>query len=99
MKRPNVLIFCTDQQRANHIGCAERSPLQTPNIDALAERGTRIAGAGSGVMLFDRQDDPYEMNNLADDPDYQNVVGEMLNEMVQQINRTEPRLPRRFSLA
>lgn len=51
------------------------------------------------VMLFDRRRDPYEMNNLAHDPDHQDVVREMLNEMVQQINRTEPRLPRRFSYA
>ena len=37
--RPNFLIFMTDQQRADHLGCMGNPVVQTPHIDALAERG------------------------------------------------------------
>ncbi|MFC6284137.1 MULTISPECIES: sulfatase family protein [Polaromonas] len=39
---PNFLIFVTDQQRADHLGCAGNPVLRTPHIDALAEQGTRF---------------------------------------------------------
>ena len=45
MNRPNILIFCTDQQRADHLGCAGQELLKTPNIDALAEEGVRFDSA------------------------------------------------------
>ncbi|MGC9349197.1 MAG: sulfatase-like hydrolase/transferase [Anaerolineae bacterium] len=38
--RPNVLIFCVDEMRADHMGCAGNPVVQTPNLDRLAERGT-----------------------------------------------------------
>ncbi len=40
--RPNFLIFMTDQQRADHLGCYGNPIVQTPNIDALAARGQRF---------------------------------------------------------
>lgn len=40
-KRPNVLLFITDQQRADHLGCYGNPVLRTPHIDTLAARGTR----------------------------------------------------------
>lgn len=49
------------------------------------------------LLLFDRKNDPYEMKNLAAEPDYKDVLVEMLAGMVMEIARTEPRLPRRFS--
>lgn len=42
-KRPNFLIFVTDQQRADHLGCYGNSVVRTPHIDALAAAGTRFA--------------------------------------------------------
>jgi arylsulfatase A-like enzyme len=45
MTRPNILIFMPDQQRADCIGCFGNSHIQTPNIDALAARGTRFENA------------------------------------------------------
>jgi arylsulfatase len=45
MPRPNILVFITDQQRADALGCAGNPVVQTPNIDALAARGTRFARA------------------------------------------------------
>ena len=39
---PNILVFCTDQQRADHLGCAGHSILQTPHLDNLAARGIRF---------------------------------------------------------
>ena len=35
-KRMNVLFFITDQQRADHLGCAGNKILKTPNLDRLA---------------------------------------------------------------
>lgn len=40
-RAPNVLLIITDQQRADHLGCAGHPLLRTPHIDALAQRGTR----------------------------------------------------------
>jgi len=38
--RPNVLIFCTDEQRGDHLGCMDNPILKTPNIDRIAREGT-----------------------------------------------------------
>ena len=42
-RRPNFLLFITDQHRADHLGCAGDPVLRTPHIDALAARGTRFS--------------------------------------------------------
>jgi arylsulfatase A-like enzyme len=39
-RRPNFLIFITDQHRADWLSCTGHPVLRTPNIDALAARGT-----------------------------------------------------------
>ena len=41
--RPNVLLIMTDQQSANAMSCAGNDELHTPNLDRLADRGTRFA--------------------------------------------------------
>lgn len=38
-KRPNILFICTDQQRADSLGCMGASWAVTPNLDKLAEQG------------------------------------------------------------
>ncbi|WGI21530.1 sulfatase-like hydrolase/transferase [Amylibacter sp. IMCC11727] len=45
MKQPNILFFMTDNQPAEALGCAGNTELKTPNIDALAKRGTRFTNA------------------------------------------------------
>src|SRR3954468_9248804 len=42
--RPNILLFITDQLRADHLGCYGNPTIRTPAIDSLAARG----------MAFDR---------------------------------------------
>jgi arylsulfatase A-like enzyme len=42
MRRPNFLFVITDQQRADHLGCAGHPVLRTPAIDAIAARGLRM---------------------------------------------------------
>ncbi|MDA1164866.1 MAG: sulfatase [Planctomycetota bacterium] len=44
-ERPNVIFFLSDDQRADFLGCAGHPILKTPNIDALATRGTRFQNA------------------------------------------------------
>ncbi|MDA3963619.1 MAG: sulfatase-like hydrolase/transferase [Planctomycetota bacterium] len=39
MKRPNVLLLYTDQQRWDSIGASGLQPCLTPNLDALAAKG------------------------------------------------------------
>ena len=40
-KRPNILLFLTDEQRADHLGCYGNSILRTPHIDGIAQSGAR----------------------------------------------------------
>jgi arylsulfatase A-like enzyme len=40
--KPSFVIFCTDQQRADSLGCAGNERARTPHIDSLAARGTRF---------------------------------------------------------
>lgn len=40
-KRPNFLFIITDQHRADHLGCYGNTIVQTPNIDGIAQKGTR----------------------------------------------------------
>lgn len=44
-QKPNVIFFLSDDQRADFLGCAGHEILKTPNIDALASRGTRFSNA------------------------------------------------------
>jgi len=37
--RPSYILFITDQQRYDHLGCNGHPVLQTPNIDAMASEG------------------------------------------------------------
>lgn len=43
--RPNVLIFMSDNQSANFVGCYGNAEVKTPSIDKLAERGARYDNA------------------------------------------------------
>jgi len=41
----NVIFIITDQQRADHLGCAGNPILKTPNLDRLASEGVRFSSA------------------------------------------------------
>jgi len=43
--RPNILLVFVDNQPATMMGCSGNSEIHTPNLDALAERGTRFSEA------------------------------------------------------
>ena len=43
MKRPNILIFYTDQQRWDALGANGNGEIRTPNLDALAARGMNFS--------------------------------------------------------
>ncbi len=44
-RRPNVIVILSDDQRAADLGVAGHPILRTPNLDALAERGTYFPNA------------------------------------------------------
>jgi len=48
------------------------------------------------IMLFDRGNDPHEMNNLASDPRYQSVIVDLFKQLLCEISRTESRRPRQI---
>lgn len=41
-QQPHFIVFITDQQRADWLGCYGHPVVKTPNIDALAAKGTRF---------------------------------------------------------
>ncbi|MEQ4567581.1 sulfatase-like hydrolase/transferase [Paenarthrobacter sp. CAP02] len=41
-EKPNILFILSDDQGAWALGCAGNSEIRTPNLDALAESGTRL---------------------------------------------------------
>src|SRR6202048_4773276 len=40
MRRPNFLVFITDQHRVDYLSCYGHPVLKTPHIDSIAARGT-----------------------------------------------------------
>ncbi|MDP6722045.1 MAG: sulfatase-like hydrolase/transferase, partial [Pirellulaceae bacterium] len=44
-ERPNIVFFFADDQTTSTLGCYGNDVVQTPNIDALARRGTRFNNA------------------------------------------------------
>lgn len=38
-KQPNIILFMTDQHRADHLGCYGNTTVKTPNIDRIAAKG------------------------------------------------------------
>ncbi|WP_343250965.1 sulfatase family protein [Diplocloster hominis] len=49
--KPNVLVFITDQQRTDQIGCLADDSLNTPNIDTIAANGTLFRHAYCNTPL------------------------------------------------
>ncbi len=45
MPRPNVLLFFTDQQRADTVGASGNSVIRTPNLDRIAREGMLFQSA------------------------------------------------------
>ncbi len=43
--QPNVLIFCTDQLRADCLGCEGHPLAVTPHINSIADGGVRFSRA------------------------------------------------------
>ena len=41
-KRPNFVLFITDQHRADHLACYGNPIVRSPHIDSIANRGTRF---------------------------------------------------------
>jgi len=44
-RKPNIVFFFTDDQTTNTLGCYGNKRVQTPNIDKLADQGTRFNNA------------------------------------------------------
>ena len=45
IKRPNILLFMSDNQPADLLGCCGNDEVQTPHLDRLAGRGVRFDNA------------------------------------------------------
>lgn len=105
MQQPNILCFVTDQQRADHLGCACNPDVKTPHLDALAADGLRFLrddrysfayffGPEYG-MLYDMDHDPQQQNNLFEDPAHRDARDRFLGMLDDESIRNEPWLPRK----
>ena len=45
VEKPNIVFFFVDDQTTSTLGCYGNEVIKTPNIDALAKRGTRFENA------------------------------------------------------
>ena len=45
MSRPNILLFMSDNQPADLLGCYGNDEVKTPHLDGLAARGVRFDNA------------------------------------------------------
>ncbi len=45
MKRPNIILFMSDNQPADLLGCYGNDEVKTPHLDMLADRGVRFKNA------------------------------------------------------
>ena len=53
MDQPSYVLFITDQQRFDNLGCYGHPVLHTPNIDSMADEGVVV-------------DDDFESEEIAD---------------------------------
>ena len=44
-KRPNILLYTTDQQRGDHISISGHPVVETPNVDTFVNRGAYFPNA------------------------------------------------------
>lgn len=51
-KKPNILIFMTDQHRYEALGCHGNKILKTPNIDKLAAGGGLIFSSVTASLPY-----------------------------------------------
>ncbi len=89
--RPNILLICTDQQFAGAMRCAGNPDLQTPAMDAIAQKGVRFEKAycpqplcvPSRVSMFSGRY-PHEAGapyNRSDEPD--SVKGPLMGKILK----------------
>jgi len=74
MAKPNIILIMTDTQATNMVGCYSGKPLNTNNIDELAEKGIRFnsaytcapvctpARAGLFTGIYSNQSGPWTNN-------------------------------------
>lgn len=69
-KRPNVIVFLSDQQRWDTVGRAIRTKQWKYSVRAPERDGWRDSGSDVYVeeFLYDLEKDPHERANLVGDP-------------------------------
>jgi arylsulfatase A-like enzyme len=50
-QRPNIVFIMADQWRGDALGCLQREPVHTPNLDALAQQGVNFTQAVSSYPV------------------------------------------------
>ncbi|MDR2775991.1 MAG: family 43 glycosylhydrolase [Tannerella sp.] len=94
-KQPNIVFFIADDCRRQDLGCYGSVDAVTPNIDRLASQGLKFnnffqATAMSSPTrqrpkeeLYDVQNDPFQMNNLAGNPQHAKTRASLRDKLYQ----------------
>ncbi len=68
-----------------------------PYRGVRSKRYTYVVGARGDWMLFDNKEDPYQMRNLVDNPDFADIKAEMQKELAAWIAKAEdPFIPEQW---
>ncbi len=64
--------------------------IYAPNSDGWSEGSSNYYGED---LLYDLKKDPYELNNLISDPNYQKIREEMARELVEEMVKAGEAIP------
>ncbi|MDG1737300.1 MAG: sulfatase-like hydrolase/transferase, partial [Paracoccaceae bacterium] len=82
-KRSSYILFITDQQRYDHLGCNGHPVLKTPNIDAIAAEGVSydrfyvaspVCMPNRASLMTSRLPSSHGVRSLGIPLDYRNVT-------------------------
>lgn len=91
-ERPNQIFAQISESR---IGRCVRTPGYTYSVYAPGMNGGEAAASDvyADDFLYDMEKDPYQLNNVVDDPDYADVKADMRRRLLDWIEKAEGKRP------
>ncbi len=90
--RPNQIFAQISESR---IGRCVRTPRYTYSVYAPGLNGGEAASSEvyADDFLYDMEKDPYQLNNVVNDPDYKDVKADMRERLLNWIEKAEGKRP------